>query len=162
VKKDLGLIAAAYGDVYVAQIALGANYNQTLKALLEAEAWDGPSLIIAYSTCIAHGIDMTTSMTHQKEAVKSGYWPLFRFQPGSQEHEQPFHLDSGAPSLPLREFTAKEGRFAMLERGNPETAGSLLQIAQGDVHERRRLYEQMAGVERTLTPSELDGGGDGG
>ena len=161
VKKDLGLIAAAYGDVYVAQIALGASYNQTLKALIEAEAWDGPSLIIAYSTCIAHGIDMETSMTHQKDAVKSGYWPLFRFRPGSEEHEQPFKLDSAAPSLPLRRFTAKEGRFAMLERGDPDTAGSLLQIAQNDVHERRRLYEQMAGVERTLQQPEPEEGSDG-
>ncbi|HEU4481311.1 MAG TPA: pyruvate:ferredoxin (flavodoxin) oxidoreductase, partial [Actinomycetota bacterium] len=86
-KKDLGMIAAQYGNVYVAQVSLGANYAQTIKAFMEAEAWPGPSLIIAYSTCIAHGIDMTTSMSHQKDAVRSGYWPLFRYQPGSAEHE---------------------------------------------------------------------------
>jgi pyruvate-ferredoxin/flavodoxin oxidoreductase len=151
VKKDLGLIAAAYGDVYVAQVALGANYNQTIKAFVEAEAWEGPSLIIAYSTCIAHGIDMATSMTHQKDAVKTGYWPLFRFHPGTEEHEQPFMLDSAAPSLPLRSFTSKEGRFAMLERGEPDAANILLEVSQGDVDEKRRLYEQMAGVERKMT-----------
>ena len=107
-KKDLGAIARSYGNVYVAQVAMGASDIQTVKALREADAWDGPSLIIAYSTCIAHGIDMTTSMAHQKEAVKSGYWPLYRYKPTVDEHEHPFQLDSAAPTMPLREFALQE------------------------------------------------------
>jgi len=157
-KKDLGQIAMAYGNVYVAQVAMGGNDVQTVKAFCEAEAWEGPSLIIAYSTCIAHGIDMTTSMSHQKDAVRSGYWPLYRFHPGLDEHEHPFHLDSHAPSLPLSEFVRREGRFAMLARSHPEAAEHLLALQQADVDERWRLYEQLAGVERTLAhePDELD------
>ena len=96
-KKDLGAIARSYGNVFVAQIAMGANDAQTTKALLEAEAWPGTSLVIAYSTCIAHGIDMSKSMSHQKDAVKSGYWPLYRFQPSEVEDGVPFKLDSGKP-----------------------------------------------------------------
>ncbi len=95
-RKDLGAIARAYGNVYVAQIALGASDTQTNKAMLEAEAWPGPSIIIAYSTCIAHGIDMSTSMTHQKDAVKSGFWPLYRYMPSEAADGQPFKLDSKA------------------------------------------------------------------
>src|SRR5690606_24160120 len=101
-KKALGAIARAYGNVYVAQVSMGANELQTTKALLEADAWPGPSLVIAYSTCIAHGIDMSKSMTHQKDAVKSGYWPLYRFHPSEVEGGQPFKLDSHAPSIPVR------------------------------------------------------------
>ena len=93
-KKDLGAIARSYGNVYVAQVSMGANDQQTTKALLEADAWPGPSLVIAYSTCIAHGIDMSKSMTHQKDAVKSGYWPLYRFHPSEIETGKPFKLDS--------------------------------------------------------------------
>ena len=99
-KKDLGAIARAYGNVYVAQVAMGANELQTTKALLEADAWPGPSLVIAYSTCIAHGIDMSKSMSHQKDAVKSGYWPLYRFHPSEIEDGQPFKLDSKTPIDP--------------------------------------------------------------
>ncbi len=91
------MLAQAYGDVYVAQLAIGANQQQTVRAMLEAQAWPGPSLLIAYSTCIAHGIDMATSMSHQSEAVASGYWPLYRFRPGSDGH--PLHLDSKAPTI---------------------------------------------------------------
>ncbi len=104
-RKDLGAIARAYGNVYVAQIALGASDAQTNKAILEAEAWPGPSLIIAYSTCIAHGIDMSTSMSHQRDAVKSGFWPLYRYQP-SEAEGQPFKLDSKEPSMPIKDFVA--------------------------------------------------------
>jgi pyruvate-ferredoxin/flavodoxin oxidoreductase len=152
-KKDLGMIAAAYGNVYVAQIAMGANDIQTTKALLEAEAWDGPSLVIAYSTCIAHGIDMATSMSHQKDAVKSGYWPLFRYHPGGDEHQHPFKLDSKAPTIPVKEFALAEARFAMLARRDPEQADQLLALAQADVDERWRYYEQLAGLERTAPAS---------
>jgi pyruvate-ferredoxin/flavodoxin oxidoreductase len=140
-KKDLGLMASSYGDVYVAQVALGADNPQTVKAFAEAEAHPGVSLIIAYSTCIAHGIDMETSMGHQKEAVDSGYWPLYRFDPGA---EHPFHLDSRAPKIPLSEFADKEARFGMLKRAHPADAERLAAEAQAGVTERRRLYEQLA------------------
>jgi pyruvate-ferredoxin/flavodoxin oxidoreductase len=132
---------------------MGANDIQTTKALLEAEAWDGPSLVIAYSTCIAHGIDMATSMSHQKDAVKSGYWPLFRYHPGGDEHQHPFKLDSKAPTIPVKEFALAEARFAMLARRDPEQADQLLALAQADVDERWRYYEQLAGLERTAPAS---------
>jgi pyruvate-ferredoxin/flavodoxin oxidoreductase len=148
-RKDLGLFAAGYGNVYVAQIALGADNAQTVKALAEAESWPGPSLIIAYSTCIEHGIDMSTSMTHQAEAVKSGFWPLWRYDPRlAVEGERPMQLDSRAPSLPLRDFQSKEARFAMLARTKPKEYAELQELSRSDAEERRRLYEQLAGVER--------------
>jgi pyruvate-ferredoxin/flavodoxin oxidoreductase len=146
-KKDLGMMAMAYGNVYVAQVALGGGDMQTVKAFVEAEAWPGPSLIIAYSTCIEHGIDMASSMTHQKDAVRSGYWPLYRFDPGGDGH--PFHLDSKKPAVPLREFASHEARFAMLARTDPERFDRLMDESQRDVDERWRLYEQLAGVDRT-------------
>ena len=149
-KKDLGAIARRYGNVYVAQIAIGGSDVQTVKALAEADAWDGPSLIIAYSTCIAHGIDMETSMAHQKEAVKSGYWPLYRYRPTSEEHEHPFQLDSAAPTIPLREFALKEARYSMLARSDPERSATLLALAQREIDERWHYYEQLAGVERMV------------
>jgi pyruvate-ferredoxin/flavodoxin oxidoreductase len=149
-KKDLGAIARSYGNVYVAQVALGGSDVQTVKAFLEADAWDGPSLIIAYSTCIAHGIDMTTSMSHQKDAVKSGYWPLYRYRPSVDEHEHPFQLDSAAPTIPLRDFALKEARYAMLARSHPDRSAALLDLAQAAIDERWRFYEQLVGVERRV------------
>jgi pyruvate-ferredoxin/flavodoxin oxidoreductase len=149
-KKDLGAVARRYGDVYVAQIALGGSEIQTVKALQEADAWDGPSLVIAYSTCIAHGIDMTTSMSHQKKAVKSGYWPLYRYKPTPDEHEHPFQLDSAAPSISLREFALTEARYAMLARTDPERSEQLLDLAQIGIDERWHYYEQLSSVERAL------------
>jgi pyruvate-ferredoxin/flavodoxin oxidoreductase len=159
-KKDLGAMARSYGNVFVAQVALGANDAQTVKALLEAEAWPGPSLVIAYSTCIAHGIDMSTSMRHQKDAVKSGYWPLYRFQPSEAEGGHPFKLDSAAPSIPVADFVADETRFAVLARTHPERAEMLAQLRQSDADERRHYYEQLAGVERTVphVPAERGAG----
>ena len=149
-KKDLGAIARSYGNVYVAQISMGANDLQTTKALLEAEAWPGPSLIIAYATCIAHGIDMSKSMSHQKDAVKSGYWPLYRYRPSEAEGGMPFKLDSTAPSIPIRDFVATETRFAVLARTHPERAAMLAELAQADADERWHYYQQLAGVERTV------------
>ncbi len=149
-KKDLGAIARAYGNVYVAQIAMGANDLQATKALLEADAWPGASLVIAYSTCIAHGIDMSKSMTHMKDAVKSGYWPLYRFQPTEAEGGQPFRLDSHKPSIPVRDFAGSETRFAVLERTDPERAAQLGALAQADADERWKYYEQLAGMHRTI------------
>ena len=149
-KKDLGMIAMAYGNVYVAQIAMGANQKQTIRAMIEAEAYPGPSLIIAYSTCIAHGIDMTRSQSHMKDAVKTGYWPLYRFVPQHEAEGAPFNLDCRKPSLPFREFAMQEARFAMLARSKPKEADRLFNLAQQDIDERWRLYEQLAGVERAV------------
>ena len=149
-KKDLGAIARSYGNVFVAQVSMGANDLQTTKALLEADAWPGPSLVIAYSTCIAHGIDMSKSMTHQKDAVKSGYWPLYRFRPSEIEDGKPFKLDSSAPTIPIADFVATETRFAVLQRTHPERAAELAALAQADADERWRYYEQLAGIERTV------------
>ncbi len=164
-KKDLGAIARAYGNVYVAQVAMGANDLQATKALLEADEWPGPSLIIAYSTCIAHGIDMKTSMSHQKDAAKSGYWPLYRFHPSELEHGQPFKLDSHKPSMPVGDYMSAEARFAILERTHPEKARELFALAQADVDERWRYYEQLAAMERTvgghLAPAVISDGGGG-
>ncbi len=147
-KKDLGLEAMSYGDVYVAKVALGASDIQTVKAFLEAEAWPGVSLIIAYSTCIAHGFDMSQSMTQQKLAVQSGHWPLYRYRPDEGETGQPFSLDSAAPTVPYAQFAGSEARFAMLQRSDPARSALLVDLAQSDVTARWRYYEQLAGVER--------------
>ncbi|MBU1493367.1 MAG: pyruvate:ferredoxin (flavodoxin) oxidoreductase [Actinobacteria bacterium] len=155
-KKDLGMIAMAYGNVYVAQIAMGANMSQTVRAIAEAESYRGPSLIIAYSPCIAHGIDMADQMDHQKDAVATGYWPMYRFDPrmaASEEH--PFALDSREPTMPFADFAKTEARFAMLTRTNPERADRLFAAAQEDITERRRWYEQLAGVERGLPGEDV-------
>ena len=154
-KKDLGAIASSYGSVYVAQIAMGANDAQSVKALLEADAWPGPSLVIAYSTCVAHGIDMSKSMQHQKDAVKSGYWPLYRFRPTETQDGQPFKLDSREPTMPVRDFMANEARFAILSRTHPDRAERLFDLVQADVDERWRYYEQLTTVSRRIT-SESD------
>ncbi|MDX1385487.1 MAG: thiamine pyrophosphate-dependent enzyme, partial [Thermoanaerobaculia bacterium] len=149
-KKDLGMIAMSYGHVYVAQIALGANPRQAIRAFHEAESYPGPSLLIAYSHCIAHGIDMSVAMHHQGEAVKSGYWPLYRYDPRiAGEGAHPFHLDSHRPTSSFTEFAAKEARFAMLRRSDPETARRLFDLAQADIDERWHFYEQLAGIERS-------------
>jgi pyruvate-ferredoxin/flavodoxin oxidoreductase len=147
-KKDLGMIASAYGDVYVAQVAMGADNPQTVKALAEADAYPGPSLVIAYSHCIAHGIEMAKGMEQQKLAADTGYWPLYRYDPrhaGAGEH--PFHLDSRRPKLRLSEFTSREARFAMLQRTRPDDAAELALMAQDDVDERWHVYEQLAEIE---------------
>jgi pyruvate-ferredoxin/flavodoxin oxidoreductase len=157
-RKDLGMTSSIYGTVYVAQVAIGANDQQTLKAFIEADAWTGPSLIIAYSSCIAHGIDMSKSMTHQGEAVRSGFWPLYRYHPGVDPHEHPFHLDSRRPSIPVRDFTCLEARFAMLERSDPERARQLEDLLQADSDERWHFYEQVARVERTIHDEAPEGG----
>ncbi len=147
-KKDLGMIASAYGDVYVAQIAMGADNPQTVKALAEADAYDGPSLVIAYSHCIAHGIEMKKGMEQHKLAVDTGYWPLYRYDPRhAQAGEHPFKLDSRAPKLPVSEFMSREARFAMLQRARPDEAAELGALAQHDVDERWHVYEQLAEIE---------------
>ncbi len=154
-RKDLGMIAVAYGNVYVAQVALGAQPLQTIKAFREAESYRGPSLILAYSHCIAHGIDMSTAVTHQKGLVNSGFWPLYRYDPRlATDHGHPFQLDSRKPKLSFGEVAAKEARFAMLERSKPERARYLFDLAQREIDERWHFYEQLAGIEREVVESE--------
>jgi pyruvate-ferredoxin/flavodoxin oxidoreductase len=151
-KKDLGMIAMAYGNVYVAQVAMGANPVQTVRTFQEAASWPGPSLIIAYSHCIAHGIDMTTGMSHQRDAVKSGYLTLYHYDPrlGMGGADQPLKLDSRKPTLPLEQFVLKEGRYAMLAQSDPARAKMLMKAAQHDADARWQLYEQIAGVHRVI------------
>lgn len=148
-KKDLGMLAMTYGNVYVASIAMGANDLQTLRAIIEAEAYDGPSLIIAYSHCIAHGINMTKGMLNQKLAVETGYFPLYRYNPMlAKEGKNPLKIDSKAPSRPLKEFTSLETRFFMLEKSYPERAKELSALAQYDVNTRWRIYEHLAQTDK--------------
>ena len=146
-KKDLGMMAMTYGTVYVAHVALGANDTQTVKAFLEAEAYDGPALIIAYAHCIAHGFDLVHGLDQQKAAVQSAYWPLFRYNPElAANAKNPFQLDSRPPSLPLEKYIYNEGRYTMLVRSAPETAAMLLTEAQRDVTLRWKLYEHWANL----------------
>jgi len=144
-KKDLGLMAMCYGNVYVASVAMGAKDEHTLKAFLEAEAYEGPSLIIAYSHCIAHGINMTTAMSDQKVAVDSGQWLLYRYHPErAREGENPLTLDSRSPTKQVQEFLLQQTRFKMLTKSKPEDARRLWQQAQHDAEQRYRLYEYLA------------------
>jgi pyruvate-ferredoxin/flavodoxin oxidoreductase len=144
-KKDLGLIAMTYGTVYVANVAMGHNDMQTIKAFIEAEAYQGPSLIIAYSHCIAHGIDMAKGMTNQKAAVESGHWPLYRFNPLlAREGKNPLKLDSKAPKIRFEDYAYMETRYKMLTKSNPQAAKALMALAEEDVKERWKRYEHMA------------------
>jgi pyruvate-ferredoxin/flavodoxin oxidoreductase len=144
-KKDLGLMAMTYGNVYVARVAMGAGDMHTVKAFLEAEAYDGPSLIIAYSHCIAHGYDLSFGMEQQKLAVSSGYWPLMRYNPDlTAQGKNPFQLDSRPPSTSFKDYAYKETRYTMLVKSNPEEAKKLLGLAEEDVAARWRLYDYMA------------------
>ncbi len=146
-KKDLGLIAMSYGYVYVARVAMGANDQQTLKAILEAEAFDGPSIVIAYSHCIAHGIDMTKGLDQQKLAVQSGHWNLFRYNPDlAAEGKNPLQVDSKEPSIPLEDYIYRETRYRMLAQSDEERAEMLLKSAQADVKSRWQYYQQMAAM----------------
>jgi pyruvate-ferredoxin/flavodoxin oxidoreductase len=147
-RKDLALQAIAYGNVYVAQVAMGANPQQTLQAFREAEAYPGPSLILAYSHCIAHGIDMRFGMKQQQKAVASGYWPLFRYNPvmGTVD-ENPFRLDSPRPRLPLKAYAYNELRYSALADARPKEAEALLAIAQAAANEKYRQYEELSGWE---------------
>jgi pyruvate-ferredoxin/flavodoxin oxidoreductase len=150
-KKDLGLLAMTYGNVYVAQIAMGSSDAHTVRALQEAEAFDGPSLIIAFSHCIAHGYELNEGLDHQKAAVNSGYWPLFRYNPAkASKGENPFSLDSKAPTIPIDEYLASEGRFKVVNdqsKAAGEAApaeGSVLANVRHDVNARWNLYEQLS------------------
>ena len=144
-RKDLAMEAVSYGSVYVAQVALGGNDTHVVKAFQEAEAHDGPSIIIAYASCIAHGYDLVHGLEQQKLAVQSGYWPLMRYNPGLRdEGKNPFQLDSKAPSIRLKEYAYREARYTMLARGNPEMAAELLKEAQDDVERQWRVYSARA------------------
>ncbi len=146
-KKDLAMEAISYGSVYVARVAMGGNDTHTVKAFLEAEAFDGPSLIIAYSHCIAHGYDMSQGMAQQKAAVLSGYWPLMRYNPElRREGKNPFQLDSRAPSIPFKQYAYQEARYTMLARSNPQAARELLKLAQEDVHRQWGVYANRAAM----------------
>ncbi len=146
-KKDLAMEAVSYGYVYVARVAMGSSDTHTVKAFLEAEAHDGPSLIIAYSHCIAHGYDMAMGLDQQKKAVLSGYWPLMRYNPGLRlEGKNPFLLDSKAPSIPLKQYAYQEARYTMLVRSDPEAARELLKLAQDDVERQWRVYANRAAM----------------
>ncbi len=147
-KKDLGMIAMAYGYVYVARIAMGANDQHTLKAILEAEAYDGPSLIIAYSHCINHGIDMRKGLDQQKAAVNSGFWPLYRYNPDLAEAgKNPLTVDSKDPSIPLSDYVYNETRYRMLVQVDEQRAEMLLKNAQEDVRKKMDLIRQMAAIQ---------------
>jgi pyruvate-ferredoxin/flavodoxin oxidoreductase len=155
-KKDLGQVAMSYGNVYVGQIAMGANFNQTVKAMAEAEAYRGVSLIIAYSPCIAHGYDLAEQIQHQKLAAETGYWPLYRYDPAREAADLPgLLLDSRKPSTPFRELAAKETRFAMLGLVDPAQSERLMRRAQQDIDDRWQLYEQMVSLYRTAQYSEV-------
>ena len=147
-KKDLGMIAMTYGNIYVAQVAMGANDRQTVRAFVEAEGYDGPSLIIAYSHCIAHGINMRTGFDQHQAAVDSGAWVLYRYDPRrAAEGLNPLQLDSKAPKIPLKEYAYNETRFRMLTQSKPEEAERLMELAQKDVNKSWQMYEQLASLD---------------
>jgi len=153
-KKDLGLIAMSYGNVYVASVAMGAKDEHTLKAFLEAEAYNGPSLIIAYSHCIAHGINMTTAMSDQKVLVESGQWLLYRYNPDRRHTgENPLILDSRTPTRKIEELLLQQTRFKMLSKTKPEDAKRLWREAQHDADMRFQLYEYFA--QRKVEPAPV-------
>ncbi|HPN39694.1 MAG TPA: thiamine pyrophosphate-dependent enzyme, partial [Melioribacteraceae bacterium] len=147
-KKDLALMAMSYGNVYVAKVAMGSNDLHTIRAFVEAEAYDGPSIIIAYSHCIAHGINMSKGFECQKLAVDSGHWPLFRYNPLlASEGKNPLKLDSKAPKIKLEDYIYNETRYKMLTKSHPEIAKELLALAQEEVNKRYRYYEQLASLD---------------
>ena len=144
-KKDLGMIAMSYGYVYVAHVALGSNMNQTIKALREAESYNGPSIVIAYSPCINHGINMSATLTNQKEVVSSGLWPLYRYDPRlAEQGKNPFQLDSKEPDYDLANFMYKEVRFKSLKLANPDRASMLLDKAIAHAKRQWKEYKYLA------------------
>jgi len=158
-KKDLGLLAMTYGNIYVAKVALGANTNQTVKAFVEAEAYPGPSLIIAYAHCIAHGFNMTHGHAEQKKAVACGHWPLYRFDPRLREQgKNPLQLESKAPTMEFSEYAYGENRYRTLKQSKPEVAAELMKLASRDATERYALMEKLAGLE-CGGPGEAGGAG---
>ena len=157
-KKDLGLMAMAYGHVYVARVAFGAKDVQTLKAFQEAESYHGPSLIIAYSHCIAHGYDLAYGAEQQKLAVDSGVWPLYRFDPRrAAQGQPPLQLDSGEAKISAKQYMRNETRFRMIEKLDPERFRRLLNSAEKQARQRVSLYKQLSGVSvPQISDSEIE------
>ncbi|MBI3086356.1 MAG: pyruvate:ferredoxin (flavodoxin) oxidoreductase [candidate division NC10 bacterium] len=154
-KKDLAMIAMTYGNIYVARVAMGGSDILTVKAFLEAEAYDGPSLIVAYSHCIAHGYDMAHGLDQQKAAVQSGHWPLLRYNPAlARQGKNPLQLDSKAPSLPLEKYAYNETRYTMLAHSDPAAAKESLELAQAEALARWRLLEHWAAMPGPGKPEE--------
>ncbi len=143
-KKDIGLIAISYGNIYVAQVAMGANMTQTVHAMREAEAYNGPSLIIAYSHCINQGIEMSKGNELQHEAVSTGFWPLYRYNPDAPAGKNPLQLDSKMDITGLEDFMYKQGRFSILRRSDPKRAEELYHLAQQDILRRWQQLQQLA------------------
>ncbi len=144
-KKDLGMIAMSYGNIYVAQISVGANDAQALKAIEEAESYDGPSLIIAYSHCINHGINMADGLKHQKNAVECGQWPLYRFDPRLKAQGKPcLQVDYKGPKTPVADYLASENRFRQLQKINPEAAAKFAEESEAIAKERYERYLYLA------------------
>jgi pyruvate-ferredoxin/flavodoxin oxidoreductase len=160
-KKDLGLLANMYGHVYVARVAFGAKMAQTAQAFIEAESYDGPSLIIAYSHCIAHGYDMANGAVQQKLAVDSGVWPLYRFDPRRiPKGEPPLHLDYGPPKAKVADYMRNESRFRMVERSNPAQYKAFLKESQAAAERRYSVYSQLASVKVPAFEAAVPGGTD--
>ncbi len=156
-KKDLAMMAMSYGSVYVARVAFGSNDMQTIKAFLEAEAYDGPSLIICYSHCIAHGYDLIHGLDQQKAAVQSGYWPLMRYNPDLiKQGKNPMQLDSRTPTVALDKYIYNETRYSMLRHSQPEIAKELYGLAEADVKRRFKLYEYMGAMPGNGSDAEAD------
>ena len=157
-KKDLGMMAMMYGNVYVARIAMGASDTQTVKAIIEAEQYDGPSLILAYSHCIAHGINMRTGLDQQKAAVACGHWPLYRYDPSlAAVGKNPMQLDSKAPTMPFSEYAYQENRYKMLTKSRPAEAKRLIELSAADAKARWQLHKDMA----AMSHEEVKGNGKG-
>jgi len=144
-KKDMGLLAMTYGNIYVAKVALGANTNHTVKAFVEAESYPGPSLILAYAHCIAHGINMTKGLDEQKKAVSCGHWPLYRFDPRLRaQGKNPLQLDSKPPTTEFEDYAYGENRYRVLKQAKPEVAAELMKLSANDAAQRYALMEQLA------------------
>ena len=154
-KKDVGMIFMSYGNIYVARVAMGYSDLQTVRAFNEADAYDGPSIILAYSHCIAHGITMSKGLDEQKAAVESGHYPLFRYNPAlAKEGKNPLKLDSKPPSISFEDFAYRETRFKMLTKSKPERAKMLLDMAQSEINSRWQLYQEMAEMDYSNGQSE--------
>jgi pyruvate-ferredoxin/flavodoxin oxidoreductase len=144
-KKDMGLLAMTYGNIYVAKVAMGANTAHTVKALVEAESYPGPSLILAYAHCIAHGINMTAGYEEQVKAVSCGHWPLYRFDPRLKaQGKNPLQLDSKAPTTDFEDYAYGENRYRTLKQAKPEVAAELMKLSATDAAQRYALMEQLA------------------
>jgi pyruvate-ferredoxin/flavodoxin oxidoreductase len=147
-KKDLAMLMMTYGNAYVARVAMGASPNQTVKAFIEAERYNGPSIIIAYAHCIAHGINMTLGYEEQKKAVNCGHWPLYRFNPElSGQGKNPLQLDSKAPSIDLADYIYNETRYKSLQQSQPEVAARLLEEARKFVKSKYCMIEKLANLQ---------------